>query len=244
MTQATLSFTGEVSSPAAVGAGVSLSSCAVEGGAALKLTLDAFVDLFACVQAGNCALAGSALYQHLEGLPEALIVEFLALSLEEGSTAIQLLVGTPPVLTGTGGTFPTGFVGGETFTFTYEDFTLQGGTVLRTVAVVFEAGDQTAAQVAARINAAALLAGATQPPASVVTGQIWIEGDVPGGERALNVTVANAVIGFPTTGEVLGVGSPVPIGKVYVASYSGGLPASMLWVKGGPAQLRFVAAGA
>lgn len=70
-------------------------------------------------------------------------------------------------LQATAGSFPTGFGGGETSTITID------GTA---VVVTFDVADQTAIQVAARINAAAALAGLVTPRASVVNGQLKITG--------------------------------------------------------------------
>lgn len=67
----------------------------------------------------------------------------------------------------TAGAYPTGFAGGETLVTTID------GTVVTTI---FDAADQSAAQCAARINAAMALAGIATPRASVVGGQLRIDG--------------------------------------------------------------------
>jgi hypothetical protein len=65
------------------------------------------------------------------------------------------------------GVFPTGFGGGETLITTIDGVP---------VTTTFDVADQTAAQCAARINAAMALAGIATPRASVVSGQILITG--------------------------------------------------------------------
>lgn len=77
-------------------------------------------------------------------------------------------------VTGVAGVFPTLFVGGETLTFALDGVP---------VAVAFLAGDQSAAQCAARINAACALAGLPTPRASVASsGQLQIEGILTGAQ--------------------------------------------------------------
>ena len=65
------------------------------------------------------------------------------------------------------GSFPSGFSGGETLITTID------GTVVTTT---FDAADQSADECAARINAAMALAGIATPRASVVAGQLRIDG--------------------------------------------------------------------
>lgn len=108
-------------------------------------------------------------------------------------------------LLGVGGVFPTGFVGGETLALLFDALP---------VLVTFLAGDQTALQVAARINAACALAGLPTPRASVQsTGQLEIDGIATGSAAALSETggSAAAVLGFPGTPVAHGAGADVPL---------------------------------
>jgi hypothetical protein len=77
------------------------------------------------------------------------------------------LYALPAVMQAVAGVFPTLFGGGETVTITVD-----GSAVV----VTFEVGDQSALQCAARINSAMALAGLATPRASVVSGQLRLEG--------------------------------------------------------------------
>lgn len=138
-------------------------------------------------------------------------IEFLYLKSDQ---PIVLRVGADVAkLLGAGGIFPTGFVGGETLNL---DF---GGTA---VAVVFLAGDQTAAQVAARINAACALAGLPTPRATVLsTGQLEIDGVTTGTSAEVSVTggTGAAAIGYAGTPSASGAGADVPVYGTYLNEF-------------------------
>lgn len=148
------------------------------------------------------------------GLPGA---EFVDLDILDGFTAIELLavrtsaklflrIGAAPALVaGVGGTFPTGFGGGETL-----ELAIDGGGSFTTT---FDAADQSAAQVAARINAAAALAGLATPRATVNTsGQLAITGVETGDDGSVQVVggTALATLGL-TAGTTLGAGADVAV---------------------------------
>lgn len=114
------------------------------------------------------------------------------------------LSGTPATtaeITGTAGTFPTGFNGGETLSLNVD------GVVFLTT---FTVDDQTLAQVMARINAAAALAGLSGFVAKAATSQLKIE-SLTGGSGSVVVVVGGtgrATLGLPL-GTSTGV-DPVP----------------------------------
>jgi hypothetical protein len=93
-------------------------------------------------------------------------------------------------ITGSGGTFPTGFAGGETLDLSVD------GVVFTTTFLI---GDQTLAQVMARINAAAALAGVTGFPAKNASGQLEIESLTSGSGSVVVVSGGSgrATIGLP-----------------------------------------------
>ena len=147
------------------------------------------------------------------GLPGA---EYVDLDLLDGFTAIELLairtstklfvrIGADVArVVGSGGTFPTTFAGGETLILDID------GTPFTTT---FDAADQSAAQCAARINAAAALAGLQTPRASVATsGELQLESVETGAEGSVEVTggTGAATLGL-STGTTLGSGADVPI---------------------------------
>lgn len=96
--------------------------------------------------------------------------------------------GTVATLLGSGGSFPTGFAGGEAFSFRV-DGTLVAGTFLD--------ADESLQQVVNRLNAAAMLAGLGFVPFEVVSGQIRLSGNLATSVGKVEVVTANATIGFP-----------------------------------------------
>lgn len=184
--------------------------------------------------------------------PGAVGAVFTELSLLGDLTAIELLyvksdqpimlrIGAArPELTGSGGVFPTGFVGGETLALDFN-----GAAVL----VTFQAGDQSASQVAARINSECALAGLSTPRASVATsGQIAISGLGTGASSTLSVTggTAAAALGFAALPVANGAGADVPVWGTFIAEFgvAGSLPAPPAKVQlSGNANVTVVAAG-
>jgi hypothetical protein len=96
-------------------------------------------------------------------------------------------VGTVATLLGSGGTFPTAFSGGQAFSFAIDGVTVSG---------TFTSGDQTAAQCAARMNAAAMIAGFAYVPFVVEGGQIRVNGSDASSAGEVEVLTINATIGF------------------------------------------------
>ncbi len=92
-----------------------------------------------------------------------------------------------------GAVYPTGFIGGETFTFEVD------GTP---VAVAFDAGDQTLTQVINRINAACALLGFATPIAQPAAGQLRLKSPTLGSGSSIKITggTARAALGMPAIG--------------------------------------------
>jgi hypothetical protein len=148
------------------------------------------------------------------GLPGA---QFVDLDILDGFVGIELLaVHTDQKLflrigadvarvLGVGGTFPTGFGGGETAIVDYDG--------LGSVTTTFTAAAQTAAQVAAEMNAAAALAGLATPRVTVaISGELQIESIQTGAQGSVEVVGGTglATLGL-TAGTTLGAGADVPI---------------------------------
>lgn len=168
---------------------------------------------------------------------------FLYFAVTNASTTARprLLIGSPPMLQGVGGSFPTGFVGGETFTFEFASFAAGVWTASTTVAVVFTSGAQTAPDCAREINAALALEGLPSL-ASVVSGQLVIAGSAPGQDERISIQAQNVVLGFPNTlADALGTGTPATTPGVFIAEFAA-LPGASFWVQG-PAWLTILAAG-
>jgi hypothetical protein len=89
-----------------------------------------------------------------------------------------------PIATGSGGTYPTGFVGGETFPITIEG---------KFYNIVFAAGDQSLAQVVARINTTV---GGNTPYASASGGELKFTATTLGSVITIWDGTALATLGF------------------------------------------------
>jgi hypothetical protein len=186
--------------------------------------------------------ADSPSWQQLPLADDLVTVSLLYLAAKNG-TATNLLIGTPPVWQGSGGTFPTGFVGGEIFSFqilTYNPAT--GGYVVdATITVTFTVAAQTAEDCARAINAQLALVGYAAM-ASVVSGQIVLRGQQPGQNTRLANSTANTTIGF-AAGNLgangTGVSQNVP--GMYLAEFAA-VPAVNFWLKGS-AWLELLVAG-
>lgn len=144
-----------------------------------------------------------------------------------------------PVITGSGGTFPTLFAGGETLVVEFDGLS---------VTTTFLVGDQTAAQCVARINAACALAGLATPRAAVTTsGQIEITGVGTGADSTLDVTggTGAATLGLAAA-SAIGAGADVPVYGTFLAEFgvAGGVPAVPERVQfSGSGRLTLTAAG-
>lgn len=157
------------------------------------------------------------------GLPG---VQFVDLDILDSLTAIEFLyvksnarivlrIGADEaVLSGTGATFPTGFVGAETLITNIDGIS---------VTTTFLVGDQTAVQVVARINAACALAGLSTPRASVSqsTGQILIRGTATGASSFVQVTggTGATILGFSGTPIAHGAGADVQLNGTFLIEF-------------------------
>jgi hypothetical protein len=108
---------------------------------------------------------------------------------------VAAIPATVATLLGVGGTFPTLFAGGETLIMEIDNqpFTTN-----------FVVGDQSAAQVAAAINAAAFAAGIPGTPATVQGGEIQIAGNVTGSAGEVVVTGGTGAATLGLSGFALG----------------------------------------
>ena len=177
--------------------------------------------------------APGAQFVVLDLLAEFVGVEFLYL--KSDAPIVLRLDGAPATVLGVGGIFPTLFVGGETLNVTID------GVV---VATVFAASDQSAAQVAARINAAAALAALPTPRVSVVGGQLSIAGVLTGDAGSVDVTGGSAAVALGLSGlSAVGQGQDVPVYGTFLAEFPS-YPGSISRVQvSGQANLSIVAAG-
>lgn len=137
-------------------------------------------------------------------------------------------------LAGASGTFPTSFGGGETFAFTVDGVA---------VSVTFQAGDQTAAQVASRVNQAAIAAGLDFLTMSVATsGQLALAGKATGVQGSLAITTPNATIGFAAASTSVGSGADVDSQGLFVNQFDQSTAPSRVQISGN-VQVEVLAAG-
>lgn len=127
------------------------------------------------------------------------------------STPMMLRIGAAPArLLGVAGVFPTLFAGGETLNLLIDTVP---------VAVVFDVIDQTAAQCAARINAACAFAGLPTPLCSVVGGQIQIAGVLTGPQGTVVVSSGTGAATLGLSGSAVGAGADVPLYGPFLAKF-------------------------
>lgn len=140
-------------------------------------------------------------------------IEFLFL---RSASEITIRIGAAPAtLVGVGATFPTGFVGAETL-----ELAIDGAA---SVTTTFLVGDQTAQQVADRVNSALALAGIATPRMTVnlTTGQLEVTGILTGSSQgSVEVVVggAEATLGL-AVGTVVGAGADVTSNGVFLNEF-------------------------
>lgn len=185
----------------------------------------------------------SAIWEHAPLTCDLSTLELLYLALFPGDT-LELLLGSPPKWAGTGGTFPTGFTGGETFSFNVLSYNAAtGGYIVdANIAVVFTAGAQSAMDVSRAINAQLALVGYA-PMATVVNGQLLLTGTQPGQDKRLANSTANATIGYANTNlGANGTGIAQTVTGLYLSQFNA-IPADSVWLRG-EAWLNTLVAGA
>lgn len=201
---------------------------------------------FACATAIYQAIAGTecAVAIATAGAPGDVFQELPATSPIGGFQLLALKTNAPVVLRigadeaellGSGGTFPTLFAGGETFAFSVDG---------HAVAVTFQAGDQTAQQCINRINAAAALAGLTFLPAFLQSnGQVGLRGAATGAAGVVDITTANATVGFPSAAALAeGAGADLPVQGVVLLQFPANDPPARIQISGS-AQIEILAGG-
>ena len=112
-----LDFTGAIKIPAST---PGLSSSA---GKEVPLQFAVNPRQFDRVVSTDCpyTVASAAAFTRLPLSDEMTTVEFVALAVLLSGTA-EILIGDKPTILGAGGTFPTGFAGGETYTFELQTY--------------------------------------------------------------------------------------------------------------------------
>ena len=196
-------------------------------------------------------------YQSVVDTPVALVVQttglpgaqFVDLDVLDALDAIEFLyarsnaklvlrIGADEaVLTASGGTYPTAFVGGETLLLTIDAVP---------VSVVFDVGDQTAPACAARINAACALAGLPTPRATVATsGQLAIRGTLTGTSASVvsGGGTGAVTLGLPAAASANGAGSDVAMLGTFLVEFPTYPDAPRRIQVSGQANLSLVAAG-
>lgn len=176
--------------------------------------------------------AVGAVFEDLDLLGDLAAIEFLyarvrgPLILRIGADVARLI--------GVGGTFPTGFAGGETLTLEIDGVA---------VSVVFDVADQTVAQVVARINAAIAFAGLPAPLARVTSlSQVSIESVATGAQGTVEVTGGTGAATLGLTGSAAGTGEDQRVEGLFLAQYDKSAPPARVQVSGS-GTIELVAAG-
>jgi hypothetical protein len=148
----------------------------------------------------------------LDALNGLTSIEFLYL-LSSASMTLRLFA-IPAIVTAVGGTYPTGFSGGETLTVV-----MDGVSVVTT----FLVGDQTVTQVANRINAAMALAGIAAPRVTVVNGQLYFTGlstKVDGLEGIITFSGATTTqLGLDSPTSANALGQDIPFNGLWITEF-------------------------
>lgn len=170
-------------------------------------------------------------------LDQVASLEFLFL--QTNSPLALRLNGVAAALEGVGGVFPTTFAGGETLIADVD-----GGA---SVTTTFDVADQSAAQVAARINAAFALAGLPLPATVAASGQVLLSGVLTGPEGSVNVTggTAQAALGFTasTNDAAVGTAQDVTINGLWMAEFGSTDAVTRVQMRGSVSQVMILAAG-
>lgn len=186
------------------------------------------------IRNGDQSLSSPAAFVPLALTSTIAQIEFVAI---QSSGPIKLRINGAPASALSSAIFPVAGLSGLTL-----DFTVDGVAV----SVTFAAGDDTAADVANRINSAAALAGATWLPATVdESGQVRVSGLLTGPQGSLSAFTGTAValLGFDSFAGGTGSGADVDVDGLFVAQFPrGALSATRLEVSG-QASLEVLVAG-
>ncbi len=183
------------------------------------------------VNVATTGALGSA-YTELPGISG--ISEVLFLSVKTTATVWLLIDGAPAEIQLAGGSYPTGFAGGEAF-----DFDVDGVSIAGT----FTVAAQTVDQVAAELNQAAIGAGLSFLPFSVVGGQLKISGSVVGPDGAVAINTAVAAIGAAGTESAVGAGEILKVSGLALLQFDSATAPSKIYVSG-TSSIEVTAAGA
>lgn len=136
-------------------------------------------------------------------------VEFLAV---KTSGPLTLRLNGDPAKVSTTNLWPTVDLTGQTLLFVVDGVA---------VSVLFGAGDDTQAEVIARINAAAVFAGATWLPASLVSSQVQISGKKTGAQGTLSAFTGTAAadLGLDVVAARVGTGADVPVDGLWLTQF-------------------------
>lgn len=195
--------------------------------------------IYQAISGTECAVAiatpGAAGDSFIE-LPAASPIGEFQLLVVKASAPVVLRIGAAAAeLLGSGGTFPTLFAGGETFAFTVDGLA---------VAVTFTAGAQTAQQVVNQINAAAALAGLAFLPAFLQSnGQVGLRGVATGAAGSVDITTANATIGFASASALAeGAGQDLDVQGILLLQFPANDAPERIQISG-TAQVEILVAG-
>jgi hypothetical protein len=193
---------------------------------------------YGAVSSTDCAIAVTttgalgAEYVELPGVSG--VSEIYFLHVKSSSTVWLLIDGAPAELQLSGGTYPTGFAGGEAFGFTVD------GT---SVAGTFTVAAQSVDQVVTELNQAAVAAGLPYLPFSAVGSQVKVTGATVGPNGSIAVDTTNATIGATSGDSAAGAGEILKINGVALIQFESTTAPSAVYISGS-ASVEVTAAGA
>ena len=234
MSSAVLNLTGQVT----VGGGV-CSPCD-GGGTNQKVVGIGFAcganASFGCIVSTDkfCQLTSPNDFVDIGVLADLTTIQFILLQTNGGPLKVR--VGAAVASVPTAGTFPTGFVGAETLLATIDG--------LATITTTFLVGDQAAADVANRINAAFSLGGQA-PPASVnaTTGQVDIKSTKTGADGSVVINSGTGLVALGlVAGTTTGAGADIDVEGIWLQQFPTTLAPARIQFKG-TAQYNILAAG-
>lgn len=154
----------------------------------------------------------------------------------KSSSLVTLRVGAAAAtVSGVGGSFPTGFSGGEAF-----DFDVDGTNVAGT----FTVAAQNITDVLSELNQAAIAAGLAYLPFTASTsGQVTVTGVATGSDGSVVVNTTIAALGFTAATTVFGSGDDLAVNGLFLSQFNPTSAPTRIQIMG-IAQVEILLAGA
>lgn len=212
-------FTGGNSTPSSKTMGLSFSCAGTTYGA---------------VNSSDCPITiNTATFIELPGSDA--VGDFQLVSIKSSALVTLRIGASAATVSGVGGSFPTGFSGGEAF-----DFDIDGVSVAGT----FTVAAQSITDVLSELNQAAVAAGLAYLPFSASTsGQITVTGLATGSDGSVVVNTTIAALGFTAATTVFGSGDDLAVSGLFLSQFNSTTAPTRIQIMG-TAQVEILLAGA